>query len=62
MLELVQNVIPAHVNCIYIRQAEPLGLGHAVLCAEPVVGKEPFAVILADDLFHQRSRDVWHRW
>jgi UTP--glucose-1-phosphate uridylyltransferase len=38
------------VNCIYIRQAEALGLGHAVLCAQPVVGEEPFAVILADDL------------
>lgn len=56
MLELVQNVIPAHVNCIYTRQAEPLGLGHAVLCAEPVVGKEPFAVILADDLFHHEKQ------
>jgi UTP--glucose-1-phosphate uridylyltransferase len=38
------------VRCIYIRQAEPLGLGHAVLCAQPVVGYEPFAVVLADDL------------
>ena len=50
LLRLVQEVIPAHINCIYIRQAEPLGLGHAVLCAAPVVGDEPFAVILADDL------------
>lgn len=50
MLELVQNILPGNVNCIYIRQSEPLGLGHAVLCAEPVVGDEPFAVILADDL------------
>jgi len=50
MLELVQNILPRHVNCIYIRQAEPLGLGHAVLCARPVVGNEPFAVLLADDL------------
>jgi UTP--glucose-1-phosphate uridylyltransferase len=49
LLELVQNVIPKHVNCIYIRQPAPLGLGHAVLCARPVVGDEPFAVILADD-------------
>jgi UTP--glucose-1-phosphate uridylyltransferase len=38
------------VRCIYIRQAEPLGLGHAVLCAQPVVGQDPFAVLLADDL------------
>jgi UTP--glucose-1-phosphate uridylyltransferase len=49
LLELVQNVIPKHVNCIYIRQSEPLGLGHAVLCARPIVGNEPFAVLLADD-------------
>lgn len=49
LLEFVQNVIPKHVNCIYIRQSAPLGLGHAVLCARPVVGDEPFAVLLADD-------------
>jgi UTP--glucose-1-phosphate uridylyltransferase len=52
MLNMVQNILPSNVNCIYIRQSEPLGLGHAVLCAEPVVGDEPFAVILADDLIH----------
>ena len=50
LLELVQRIIPKHINCIYIRQPEALGLGHAVLCAEPVVNDEPFAVILADDL------------
>ncbi|MSQ69701.1 MAG: UTP--glucose-1-phosphate uridylyltransferase GalU [Betaproteobacteria bacterium] len=50
LLALVQETVPKHVNCIYIRQAAPLGLGHAVLCALPVVGSEPFAVILADDL------------
>jgi UTP--glucose-1-phosphate uridylyltransferase len=50
VLELVQSIRPAGVNFIYIRQAEALGLGHAVLCAQPVVGNEPFAVILADDL------------
>jgi UTP--glucose-1-phosphate uridylyltransferase len=49
LLELVRGVIPSHVNCIYIRQSEPLGLGHAVLCARPVIGDEPFAVLLADD-------------
>jgi UTP--glucose-1-phosphate uridylyltransferase len=49
LLEFVQNVIPKNVNCIYIRQSAPLGLGHAVLCARPVVGDEPFAVLLADD-------------
>src|SRR5579859_520637 len=50
LLEQVQAVIPKSVNCIYIRQSEPLGLGHAVLCARAVVGNEPFAVLLADDL------------
>lgn len=50
MLEFVQNLLPKHINCIYIRQSEALGLGHAVLCARPVVGDEPFAVLLADDL------------
>ena len=49
LLNFVRNVIPKHVNCIYIRQSAPLGLGHAVLCARPVVGDEPFAVLLADD-------------
>ena len=50
LLELVQGIVPDNVSCIYIRQTEALGLGHAVLCAKPVVGDEPFAVILADDL------------
>lgn len=50
LLEFVQNVIPKNITCIYIRQSSPLGLGHAVLCARPVVGDEPFAVLLADDL------------
>jgi len=50
LLEAVQAATPPGINCIYIRQSEALGLGHAVLCAEPVVGDEPFAVILADDL------------
>lgn len=49
-LEEVQNILPKGVTCVYIRQSEALGLGHAVLCAEAVVGDEPFAVILADDL------------
>ncbi|WP_413460122.1 UTP--glucose-1-phosphate uridylyltransferase GalU [Herbaspirillum huttiense] len=49
LLEIVQNVVPKNVNCIFIRQSEPLGLGHAVLCARPVVGEEPFAILLADD-------------
>jgi UTP--glucose-1-phosphate uridylyltransferase len=50
MLDLVRNLLPKHINCIYIRQPEALGLGHAVLCAKPVIGDEPFAVLLADDL------------
>jgi UTP--glucose-1-phosphate uridylyltransferase len=54
LLEMVRSVLPEGVRCIYIRQAEPLGLGHAVLCAQPVVGEEPFAVILADDLMDSK--------
>lgn len=50
LLKFVRNMLPSHIKCIYIRQAEALGLGHAVLCAQPVVGNEPFAVLLADDL------------
>jgi UTP--glucose-1-phosphate uridylyltransferase len=52
LLEFVQNLLPKNINCIYMRQAEALGLGHAVLCAQPVVGDEPFAVLLADDLLN----------
>jgi len=50
MLEVIREMLPSHVSCIYIRQTEALGLGHAVLCAKPVIGDDPFAVILADDL------------
>jgi UTP--glucose-1-phosphate uridylyltransferase len=50
LLDTIHSVLPRGMNCIYIRQAEALGLGHAVLCAEPVIGNEPFAVLLADDL------------
>jgi UTP--glucose-1-phosphate uridylyltransferase len=52
LLKIVQEVVPANVTCVYVRQPEALGLGHAVLCAKPVVGDEPFAVILADDLIN----------
>ncbi|HXT03198.1 MAG TPA: UTP--glucose-1-phosphate uridylyltransferase GalU [Casimicrobiaceae bacterium] len=52
LLEQVQAATPPGINCVYIRQNEALGLGHAVLCAEPVVVDEPFAVLLADDLIH----------
>ena len=50
LLDLAQSVLPPGCRCMYIRQSEPLGLGHAVLCAWPIVGNEPFAVVLADDL------------
>jgi UTP--glucose-1-phosphate uridylyltransferase len=50
LLAQVRSVLPEGVRCIYIRQPEPLGLGHAVLCAQPVIGNDPFAVLLADDL------------
>jgi len=50
LLETVHSVLPRGINCIYIRQSEALGLGHAVLCAQPVISGEPFAVMLADDL------------
>lgn len=50
MLELVRNIVPPEVTCVYVRQTDALGLGHAVACAHPIVQNEPFAVILADDL------------
>ena len=49
LLRMVREVIPKTVNCMYIRQPQALGLGHAVLCARPIVGQDPFAVMLADD-------------
>lgn len=55
LLDLVRGVIPKNVNCMYIRQPMALGLGHAVLCAQPIVGNDPFAVLLADD-FMQGER------
>lgn len=55
LLQLIKNIVPPHVECIYIRQSEALGLGHAVLCAKPVVGDEPFSVILADDLIDNKN-------
>jgi len=56
MLEIVQNILPPKISCIFIRQAEPLGLGHAVLCAKPAIGNEPFAILLADDLIDGGSK------
>ena len=55
LLQITRGIVPAHVSCIYIRQPEALGLGHAVLCAKPAIGDEPFAVILADDLIDNES-------
>ncbi len=57
MLRIVQNTVPRGVNCIYIRQSEALGLGHAVLCAAPVIGDEAFAVLLADDLLDNHGAE-----
>jgi UTP--glucose-1-phosphate uridylyltransferase len=58
MLELLRGILPSHVSCIYIRQPKALGLGHAVLCAKPVVGNAPFSVILADDLIDAKPGAV----
>lgn len=55
-LRMIQNIVPPHVSCVFIRQSEALGLGHAVYCARPIVGDEPFAVILADDLIEDKDR------
>lgn len=57
LLDIVQNVLPRHVRCVFVTQPEALGLGHAVLCAKPVVGDEMFGVILADDLIVNRGSD-----
>jgi len=67
-LEIVRNVLPAGVSCAYVRQQNPIGLGHAVLCAKEMVGDEPFAVLLADDLVDstdgagclKQMMDVYH--
>ena len=52
---MVHNILPSGVECIFVRQAEQLGLGHAIMCAERVVSDEPFAVLLADDFLTQQS-------
>lgn len=67
LLEILRGILPSHVSCIFIRQPKALGLGHAVLCAKPVVGDNPFSVILADDLVDaspaatQQMADVFAR-
>ncbi len=53
--DMVHNILPSGVECIFVRQAEQLGLGHAILCAERVVNDEPFAVLLADDFLTQQN-------
>jgi len=58
MLQVVRDILPDHVKCVFIRQSQALGLGHAVLCARPVVNDEPFAVILADDLINFTDQPV----
>jgi len=55
LLDLIRNVLPPGVRAVFVTQAEALGLGHAVLCAKPVVGNEPFAVLLPDDLIWSRG-------
>lgn len=69
LLQIVKDTVPDGVNCVFIRQPEALGLGHAVLCAEAAVGNEPFAVILPDDLIDnegdncmQQMVDVYNRY
>jgi UTP--glucose-1-phosphate uridylyltransferase len=57
-VEMVRNILPSGVECIFVRQAEQLGLGHAILCAERVVGDDPFAVLLADDFITDNSPGV----
>ncbi|MDA9185700.1 UTP--glucose-1-phosphate uridylyltransferase GalU [Planktomarina sp.] len=56
--EMVKNILPAGVECIFTRQPEQLGLGHAILCAERAVGNEPFAVLLADDFLTYEGSGV----
>ena len=56
LLKLLKDIVPANVSFVFIRQPEALGLGHAVYCARPVVGDEPFAVILADDMVEDGER------
>jgi len=56
LLKLLKDIVPPNVSYVFIRQAEALGLGHAVYCARPVIGDEPFAVILADDMVEDGER------
>jgi UTP--glucose-1-phosphate uridylyltransferase len=58
MADMVKNILPKGVECIFVRQPEQLGLGHAVLCAERVVGNEPFALLLADDFITYKGNGI----
>ncbi len=55
LFDRMNRIIPSNASCIYLRQGEPLGLGHAILQAKPVLGDEPFAVVLADDLIYSKK-------
>ena len=55
---MVRNILPNGVECVFVRQPEQLGLGHAVLCAERVVGNDPFAVLLADDFLTYDGKGI----
>jgi UTP--glucose-1-phosphate uridylyltransferase len=69
LLKILEGIVPAGVTCVYIRQAEALGLGHAVACAKAVIGDEPFAVLLADDMIDDEKSgclsqmaEVFEQW
>jgi len=55
LLKVVKEVVPPHIHCVFVRKSEALGLGHAVLCAEPAIANEPFAVLLPDDLIYNKG-------
>lgn len=55
LLEVARNIVPSSVSCSFIRQSRPLGLGHAILRARPIVGDEPFAVLLPDDMIDNET-------
>ena len=57
-VEIIKNILPSQVECIFVRQAEQRGLGHAIMCAERVVGEEPFAVLLADDFIINTEKQI----